>query len=227
MTVSGRIVTIDGPSGVGKSTVSRIVAADLGYTYLDTGAMYRGVGLYFHALDISVEDEKEIEKRLSAIKLTLVPASSAEEDVGVILNGEDVSSQIRTAEISMIASNISALSCVRDFLTKMQREIGRAGDIVAEGRDMGTVVFPQAGHKFFLDASPQERCRRRVNQLRQKGVMADEKETLDAIMERDKNDREREIAPLRRADDAIFVDTTDITIKDVCRFILNKIKGGI
>jgi cytidylate kinase len=131
MSVKRQIVTIDGPSGVGKSTVSRIVAAELGYTYLDTGAMYRGVGQYFHSRDINIADEKLISSMLSGVHLELVPAGSVDDDVGVLLNGEDVSEQIRIPEMSMVASKISALSCVRNFLTTMQRSIAEKGKIVA------------------------------------------------------------------------------------------------
>lgn len=219
------IVTIDGPSGVGKSTVSRRIASELGYTYLDTGAMYRGVGLYIHRLGIAVDDEPRITPRLAEIHLTLFPAVSAHEDVGVVLNGEDVSGFIRTPEMSMIASKISALPAVRNFLTELQRRIAASGKIVAEGRDMGTVVFPSATHKFFLDADSSVRCRRRVLQLRQKGLPVDEGQIREMTLERDKNDRERAVAPLKRADDAQLIDTTGLTIEQVCAKILSIISS--
>ena len=218
------IVTIDGPSGVGKSSVSRIVAAELGYTYLDTGAMYRGVGQYFHSRDISIEDEKLIAPRLADVHLELLPAGSVDDDVGVLLNGKDVSEQIRTPEMSMVASKISALSSVRDFLTTMQRNIAKKGKIVAEGRDMGTVVFPDARYKFFLEASPQERCRRRVKQLQQKGLEADAEEILQMIVKRDRDDSERALAPLKKADDAHALDTTSLSLEQVSEAILDVIR---
>jgi cytidylate kinase len=223
MSVKRQIVTIDGPSGVGKSSVSRIVAAELGYTYLDTGAMYRGVGHYFHNRDINIEDETRISSMLSGIHLELVPASSVDDDVGVLLNGEDVSEQIRTPEMSMVASKISALSSVRSFLTTMQRSIAERGKIVAEGRDMGTVVFPEARYKFFLEASPEERCRRRVRQLQQKGIAADAEEILEMIVKRDKDDSERAVAPLKKAEDAHALDTTSLSLEEVCEAILEAI----
>jgi len=220
MSKKRQIVTIDGPSGVGKSSVSRIVATELGYTYLDTGAMYRAVGLYFHSRDISLEDEELISPMLSSINLELLPANSVDSDVGVLLNSEDVSEQIRTPEMSMVASKISALTPVRNFLTTMQRKIAEKGKIVAEGRDMGTVVFPDALYKFFLEASAEERCRRRVKQLQQKGVAVDAEETLQMIIKRDKDDSERAVAPLKKADDAHALDTTLLSLEEVCEAIL-------
>ncbi len=224
MNKNQQIVTIDGPSGVGKSTVSRIVAAKLGYTYLDTGAMYRGVGLYFHRLGIGADDDSRITPRLADIELTLVPAETADDDVGVLLNGEDVSEQIRTPEMSMVASKISALPTVRGFLTEMQRRLAGPGKVVAEGRDMGTIVFPLAAFKFFLDADPEERCRRRVIQLRKKGVAADEKQILQMILERDKNDSERAVAPLKKANDAQLINTTELSIAQVSEKVLEGIR---
>ncbi len=219
-----QIVTIDGPSGVGKSTISRVVALQLGYTYLDTGAMYRAVGLYVHRLGIEMDDERSISPVLEKINLNLLPAKSIDGDVGVLLNNEDVSSLIRTPEMSMIASKISTLPSVRNFLTAMQRKTGEKGKIVAEGRDTGTVVFPKAAYKFFLDAKPEERCRRRVDQLEKNGIAADEKEILKMIVKRDKNDSERSLAPLKKAIDAQLVDTTNLTIKQVCDIVLQSVK---
>jgi cytidylate kinase len=219
-----KIVTIDGPSGVGKSTVSRFVASRLGYIYLDTGAMYRGVGLYIQRFGVENSDEKAIASMLENVDIALMPAKDLDSDVGVVLNGEDVSHLIRTPEMSMIASKISALPSVRNYLTAMQREIAEKGKVVAEGRDIGTVVFPQAAYKFFLDAKAEERCNRRVSQLRLKGAKVDEKEILQMILERDKNDSERSIAPLKKADDALLVDTTELTIEQVCQRILRSIE---
>lgn len=218
------IVTIDGPSGVGKSSVGRRVAAELGYTYLDTGAMYRGVGLYFHRQGVAVDNEPSISPRLADIRLVLLPAMSVEEEVGVVLNDEDVSDLLRTPEMSMVASKISTLPSVRGFLTEMQRQLAASGNVVAEGRDMGTVVFPGAAHKFFLDADPEERCRRRVLQLREKGEEVDEKQLLQMIVQRDKNDSQRAIAPLKKADDAQLINTTTLSLEQVCEKIVNKVK---
>lgn len=210
------IVTIDGPSGVGKSSVSRKIASKLGYTYLDTGAMYRGVGFFMHSKGVDITSEKRVKEHLLELDLSLLPATSVNEDVGVVINTRDVSDFIRTPEISMVASKISTLPEVRDFLTEMQRKIGGKGQVVAEGRDMGTVVFPDAAHKFYLEAQPEVRCERRVLQMRGKGEEVNEKEMLALIVERDKNDSEREVAPLRKAEDAHLIDTSNLSLDEVC-----------
>lgn len=224
MTGQHHIITIDGPSGVGKSSVSRMIATKLRFTYLDTGAMYRAVGLYFHRLGIDAGDEQSIAPKLREITITLQPAPSPDDDVEVFLNEEDVSREIRTPEMSMIASTISALPTVRGFLTEIQRKIGDSGDIVAEGRDMGTIVFPGASNKFFLEADAHERCRRRILQLRQQGIKADEKEILEMIIQRDKNDSERAVAPLKKAVDAQRISTSALSLQQVCDKILQAIK---
>lgn len=220
------IVTIDGPSGVGKSTISRKIAAALGFTYLDTGAMYRGVALYLQRLAIDIEDESAVSAAMASLVLELVPAEDENSEVGVIICGENVSNAIRTPQMSMAASAVSRLGVVRKKLTLMQQEIGRRGRIVAEGRDTGTVVFPEAAYKFFLDAQPEERARRRVLQLREKGEKVDEQEILMLTIERDKNDSERSLAPLRQADDAQLVDTTARDIDEVCRLVLDAVDSA-
>ncbi len=217
------IITIDGPSGVGKSTVSRRVASTLGYTYLDTGAMYRAVGLFLDRLGVGLDRPEVLSRTLDGLRLELLPAIDELSDVCVLLNGEDVSDLIRTPEAAMTASRVSTVPVIRGKLTEMQRLLGSRGDVVVEGRDTGTVVFPAAGHKFFLDAEPGERARRRVAQLRERGVEADEKEVLAMTLERDQNDRERDISPLRQAADALRIDSTDITIEEVVTKILQKI----
>jgi len=224
MTEKQDIITIDGPAGVGKSTVSRKVAAATGYTYLDTGAMYRGVGLHLERRGVNLDEAAAVSRSLSELKMQLLPAVDELSDVRVLLDGEDVSDIIRTPAMAMVASRVSALPVVRHHLTEMQRDVGSRGRVVAEGRDTGTVVFPAARYKFFLDADPRERARRRVEQLRAKGVEADEKEILVMTLERDRNDRERALAPLRQADDAVGIDTTDISIDQVVEKILSGIK---
>jgi cytidylate kinase len=156
--------------------------------------------------------------------MQLLPAIDELSEVRVLLDGEDVSDIIRTPAMAMVASRVSALPVVRQHLTEMQRDIGSRGRVVAEGRDTGTVVFSAARYKFFLDADPRERARRRVEQLRAKGVEVGEEEILAMTLERDKNDRERALAPLRQADDAVGIDTTDISIDRVVEKILNEIK---
>jgi cytidylate kinase len=223
MSEKKNIITIDGPSGVGKSTVSKKVAAATGFAYLDTGAMYRAAGLYLMRHAVDFDKEEEVSKVLKTLNFNLVPAVNEQSDVGVSINGEDVSKAIRTPEMAMIASRISALPLVRNILTEIQQEYGRKGRIVAEGRDTGTVVFPDAAHKFFLDAKPEERARRRVEQLHKNGVAASLQQILELTLERDNNDRNRSIAPLKQAADAFYIDTTEITLEAVVFTILNEI----
>jgi CMP/dCMP kinase len=220
------IITLDGPSGVGKSTISRRIAAALGYTYLDTGAMYRAVGLHLEQMGVDIGDMGAVAANLDTLSIRLLPARDEFSDAGVILNDVDISDRIRTPQMSMLASRVSAIPAVRTKLTEMQREIGSREMIVAEGRDVGTVVFPDAAYKFFLDADVQERARRRVRQLRLQGKPADEKETLEMIRQRDKDDSERSVAPLRKAEDALLIDTTGIAIEEVCAGILKKVLSG-
>ena len=227
MSEKQNIITIDGPAGVGKSTVSRKVAGATGYTYLDTRAMYRAVGLYLERLGVGLDEPETVSRNLDKLRMKLLPPVDALSDVGVLLGDEDVSDIIRTPAMAMIASRVSALPVVREKLTQMQRVLGEMGGVVAEGRDTGTVVFPTAKHKFFLDADPEERARRRVEQLQERGVEIDQKEILVMTLERDKNDRERAIAPLKQADDAIKIDTTDISIDEVVEKILQKISEKI
>jgi CMP/dCMP kinase len=215
-----KIVALDGPSGVGKSTISRKIAARLGYAYLDTGAMYRAVGLFLKLHHVDIKDTWAVAESLKNISIQLLPAQNEEGDTGVILNGEDVSRAIRTTEISMLASKVSAIPAVREKLTEMQRNIGLQEKVVAEGRDIGTVVFPDAANKFFLDADIQERVRRRARQLHFGGNKGEEERIRQMISQRDRDDSERNIAPLRKAVDAILIDTTGITIEDVCEKIL-------
>lgn len=216
------IVTIDGPSGAGKSTISQLLAARLDYTYLDTGAMYRAVGLKMERTATPGDDEPALRKLLAGIKLSLLAAGGA---TRVILDGEDVSEAIRTPEMSMVASKVSAIPAVREKLTLLQREIGGRGRVVAEGRDMGTVVFPRAAWKFFLDATPTERARRRVQQLREKGQLVDEAETLALIIKRDQADSSRALAPLKPAADSVIIDSSRMTIEEVVSFMVEKVTG--
>jgi len=216
-----KIITIDGPSGSGKSTVSRLLAQRLRYTYLDTGAMYRAVGLAALRGNIELVESEAIKALLDTIKITLLPG---EGDTKVLLNDEDVSLAIRSADMAMVASKISALPSVRKKLTNLQQEIGKAGAVVAEGRDMGTVVFPGSKNKFFLSATPQERARRRTEQLKEKGQTSQYDDILKQILKRDQDDSSRALAPLKPADDAVIVDSSTMTIDEVVQFMLNSIK---
>lgn len=225
MSDTQNIVTIDGPAGVGKSTVSKRIAAHLGFTYLDTGAMYRGVALYLKEKSIDLTDTQKLTEELARLELQLIPAASDNDDVGVLVNGRDVSQEIRSPEMAMVASQVSAIPVVRSVLTKLQKQYGIKGEIVAEGRDTGTVVFPKAAYKFFLDAAPQERARRRVKQLESKGQAADHSEILAMIIKRDRDDSERDVAPLKQAEDATLVDTTAISIEQVVDSVIGIIKS--
>ncbi len=218
------VVTIDGPSGVGKSTVSRRLAARLGFAYLDTGAMYRVVALKSNQMKIDISDEKAVATVLDDLNMELLPAPSEEDDIQVLLDGEEVTSKIRKPDISMLASAVSAHPSVRIKLTAMQQHIGGRGDIVTEGRDMGTVVFPDARWKFYLDASPEERANRRVKQLRENGVAVNEDEIFEQIIKRDNDDQNRTIAPLKAAVDAIMINSTNNSAADVIEEMLSHIK---
>ena len=215
------IVTIDGPSGAGKSTISRGLAARLHFTYLDTGAMYRAVGLALERQGIDLADTPALAQCLAAVELTLVP--NGDDDVRVLLGGEDISLAIRTPEMALVASRVSANPLVREKLTAMQRQLGEKGGIVAEGRDMGTVVFPKAPCKFFLNASAEERARRRQTQLAEKGQSVDYQEILDQISKRDYDDSRRELAPLKPAPDAILVDSSSMGPEAVIDYMLASI----
>jgi cytidylate kinase len=216
------IVTIDGPSGAGKSTISKLLAARLQYTYLDTGAMYRVVGLQVlrGGLDLEVQGAREkLALLLAALDMTLAPGEEGKE-TRAFLDGEDVSAAIRTPEMAMVASRVSAQAEVRKKLTEMQRTIGNNGAIVAEGRDMGTVVFPDAMHKFFLDASPMERAKRRQKQLAENGRKIEYQKILAQIQKRDEDDSNRALAPLKPAEDAVVIDSSEMGIDEVVSFIL-------
>ncbi len=214
------VVAIDGPSGAGKSTVAKLVAGKLGYFYLNTGAMYRAVALYLNRKG-KTPDDVITEDDLKGIDLDF------DNDGNIFLNGENVSEKILSPDISKLASDFSKLPVVRKVLTDQQRKIGLKKPSVLEGRDIGTVVFPDAKYKFFLDATPEERAKRRYLQLKEKnpdlGVSFEE--ILKQQLERDRQDSSRDIAPLKKADDAIYIDTTGMEIEDVVKKILEFIKG--
>ena len=216
------IITIDGPSGAGKSTISKLLAARLYYTYLDTGAMYRVVGLMVErtGLDLQAANSREkLVQLLDSFDLKLAPGLENQE-TRAFLNGEDVSETIRTPEMAMVASRVSAEPEVRTKLSDMQRVMGSKGAIVAEGRDMGTVVFPDAKYKFFLDATPEERALRRQKQLLEKGQKVEYEEILSQIRKRDQDDSSRSLAPLKPAADAIVIDSSEMSIEEVVSFML-------
>ncbi len=219
------IVTIDGPSGAGKSTISKLLAAELHYTYLDTGAMYRVVGLQVKRSGFDLEAENGREKLvqlLATLEMTMAPGEEGQE-TRVFLHGEDVSDAIRTPEMAMVASRVSAEPEVRKKLTEMQRAIGQNGAIVAEGRDMGTIVFPEASYKFFLDATPAERAKRRQQQLMEQGQRVEYGELLTQIQKRDRDDSSRALAPLKPAPDAVVIDSSEMSIDEVVSFMLKTV----
>ncbi len=222
------VITIDGPSGSGKSTISKRIAAHLNYTYLDTGAMYRAVGLKARKEGIDLDSpghEEQLARLLETIDLRLEPAGPGEDDVRVFVDDQDLSREIRTAEMGLVASRISAEPVVRKKLTAMQQQMGKNGGVVAEGRDTGTVVFPRAERKFYLDASPEERARRRWLQLREKGQEIDRQEILAQIKKRDSDDSSRSLAPLTPASDAKVVDCSTMSADEVVAFMIDAIEG--
>ncbi len=218
-------VAIDGPSGAGKSTLARSVARELGAVYVDTGAIYRTVGYCAWRQGIDPEAAEEICALLPEIQITM--DYDAEGLQRMYLNGEDVTKEIRLPQISMYASRVSALPEVRAFLMDMQRDMARRHSVVMDGRDIGTVVLPQADVKIFLTASVEDRARRRWEELKDRGTPKDFDELLEEIRQRDYNDAHRAAAPLRAAEDAVYLDTTGNTFEKSRGQVLEIIKEHI
>lgn len=210
---NGIVVAIDGPAGAGKSTVAKLVAKRLGYLYVDTGAMYRAVALKALRLGMDIRDKVAMSHLAQMTDIVLQPQPDG--GVRVFLDGEDVSEAIRTPEVSEAASVISAYQGVREALTAKQKLLAERGGVVMEGRDVQTVVAPDAEVKIFLTASLQERAKRRWLELRERGVDIPYEQVLRDLEERDERDRNRSIAPLRKAPDAVEIDTTDMTVEQV------------
>jgi cytidylate kinase len=218
------IVAIDGPAGAGKSTVAKRVASSLGFVLLDTGALYRAVALAAKRGKVDVQDAA----RAGALAEDLARRSAIRlETDKVTLDGEDVSRDIRTPDIGMDASTVSAHPAVRKALLDMQRKAGEDGGIVAEGRDIGTVVFPDAEHKFFLTASPEVRAKRRYEELVAKGQKVTEDETLAEVKRRDAQDEGRVVAPLKPAADAELVDSSSMVIDSVVDLVLARVRARV
>ena len=214
------LITIDGPAGAGKTTVSRALADRLGYRYIDTGALYRGMALAVQSRGIDPENDDDLKRLCSDLNLTFVRNN---EDLSLYLNGENISDRIRTAEITMLASAVSARPVVREFLLEVQKNLGRQKAAVFEGRDMGTVVFPDADVKFFLDASTHTRALRRFEEQKlQSSQTLDEVER--DIQRRDRNDSTREVAPLKPAPDAIIIDSTELTAEAVVDLMVSHLE---
>lgn len=201
-------IAIDGPSGAGKSSLARAAAAQFGFIYVDTGAIYRTVGLAAYRRGLDRHDENAVKAMLPELKIEMRYNEAGEQRM--LLNGDDVSAEIREPEISICASDVSALPAVRAFLLEMQRQMAREHSVIMDGRDIGTVVLPQAELKIFLTASAKARAERRLLELRRKGVESSFEEVLRDIEYRDEQDTARAAAPLKKADDAVLVDTSDI-----------------
>lgn len=216
------IITIDGPSGAGKSTVSLGLANLLGYTYVDSGALYRIVTL--EALQKKIAEENE-DAWVDLSKNLEVTFRNKNGKITILNHGHDVSEQIRSPEISMLASRISARKAVRDQITALQRKIGEKGKLVLEGRDAGTVVFPDAEVKFFLDATPEERGRRRFKELTLKGLSISLEQVTQDIITRDHNDSTRSHAPLKPAPDAVIINSSAMTVEEVIARMMEVIQA--
>ena len=217
------VITIDGPSGAGKTTASRMLARRLGYKYMDTGALYRGIALSSKEKNIHPEDEAAMKSMLAGLALNLV---LKDDSLRLLLNERDVSDLIRTPEISMMASAVSALPLVREYLLEVQRTMGRDKGVVFEGRDMGTVVFPEAEVKFYLDASPENRAMRRYRELDSREKISLEQVKTEMV-KRDFDDSHRMLAPLKQAEGAVRIDSSNLTLEEVLDIMLSHIEAAL
>lgn len=214
-------IAIDGPSGAGKSTLSRKLAKSLGFLYVDTGALYRAVGLYMYENGILPDDESSVVKALDNVKVEL---KYADGEQAVILNGKNVSDDIRKHEISEYASKVSALPEVRKFLFNTQRSIAKHNNVIMDGRDIGTVVLSDAQIKIYLTATAEDRAKRRFDELRERGQDVNFEQIYNDVIERDERDINREIAPLKQAEDAVLVDTTGFSFDESYNKLISIIK---
>lgn len=221
-------VAIDGPSGAGKSTLARRLAGEFGFIYADTGAIYRTVGLAALRAGIDRKDWDRVRELLPTLDIRMGYDEAGQQRM--YLNGEDVSGEIRLPEVSVCASDVSALAGVRAYLMEMQRKLARENSIVMDGRDIGTAVLPEAELKIFLTASPEVRAERRLRELREKGVETDFDSVLRDINYRDAQDAGRAAAPLRQAEDAVLVDTSHLSLEEsfalLCELMIQRLAGG-
>ena len=211
-------VAIDGPSGAGKSTIAKAIAQKKNYIYVDTGAMYRAIGLFMVRNGIDIKDNAKVASKLSEITLNLKYVNGEQR---VYLNGDDVSTDIRLPEMSMAASGVSAIKEVRAFLLDVQRNFAKTSNIIMDGRDIGTVILPNADVKIFLTASSKKRAERRYKELLEKGIGTSYEEVFSDLIKRDENDINRPIAPLKQAKDAILVDSTNLTQQETINKIIS------
>ena len=217
----GLVIAIDGPSGAGKSTVARLLADSLGYIYIDTGAMYRAIGWQVKRAGIDPTDENKL---ADLCEHSVITIKNDNHDSRIYVNGIEVTGEIRTPEMGLMASSVSKSPAVRARLLMVQRELGRNGSVVMDGRDIGTVVFPDADVKFFLVASPEERGKRRYIELKTQGMDVDLTQITKEIQDRDKQDSGREHAPLKKANDALLIDSTSLSISETIASMLAVIK---
>lgn len=229
------IVAIDGPAGAGKSTAARLLAAHLGFTLIDTGAIYRSLALQAIERNISLKNGNELALLCEALKFSFGPLDKSQMQMApngikipklhVYCNGLDVTDAIRSPELGMAASNVSKLPEVREALLSVQRDLGREGGIVMEGRDIGTVIFPDAEIKFFLEASLESRAQRRMEELKAAGIEKDIESVIKETKARDEQDMNRDIAPLKKAEDAFVIDSTQQSLEDVVRDMSEKVRS--
>ncbi len=215
------IIAIDGPAGSGKSTVAKLVAERLGYLYIDTGAMYRGITYKALREGLDLKDEKALVKLAGNTSLVL---KKREDNLEVYVDGKKVTEEIRTPRVTNSVSYLAKLAGVRERMVNLQREMGRGGGAVLEGRDIGTVVFPDADYKFYLDATLEERARRRFRELRAKGFQVNLKEVEEEVVIRDREDKSRDIGPLKVAEGAIVIDSTGMSIEEEVEAVLKHIR---
>ena len=214
-------IAIDGPAGAGKSTIAKMAAKKLDFIYVDTGAMYRAMALYFLRRKIDAKDEKKIAEACEHINVTIAYQEGEQQ---VLLNGENVNAFIRTEEVSMMTSNTSKYPAVREKLLYLQRKLAAANNVIMDGRDIGTCVLPDAELKIYLTASASERAKRRYLEQKERGVESDLAQIERDIIARDEQDMNREIAPLKQAEDAIYLDTSDMTIEEVVTKIVSLVQ---
>ena len=217
-------IAIDGPAGAGKSTIAKRVAGKLGYIYIDTGAMYRAMGLYFSRKGIAPDDETAIREHVKEADISIVYQDGAQQ---VLLNGENVTAYLRTEEAGNMASATSGYPCVREKLVELQRKLAASENVVMDGRDIGTVVLPEADLKIYLTASVETRAKRRFLELTEKGIPCKIEEIEKDIEERDYRDMHREHSPLRQAEDAVYLDSSEMDVEEVAAAILDALKNKI